>query len=296
MVDNQQFKHIEKIRLTMEENNYLAGQPSLIAKIEESSFINDGRVSQLRWYFPKMAATDELVVLVHGGGYIAGSITTHDVMARKIANENQIDLVSFGYSLAPEYKFPSQVNDLIALLEHIKKLDTYKKIILLGDSAGGTIVAESLEKIITSQSDLKQIIVGQVLLYAALSFEFKTASIEKLSDHYFPSRPVLEENRDFYLNGLSDIADPLVSPLNREEFTDFPPTFVLVEELDPLRDEGLMLFKKIDGPLGNQKNNQLVDAKNVKHGFLQYFVQPENQEASKQTFEALKNFIKNVTK
>lgn len=43
MVDNQQLKHFEQIRLTMEKNNYLTGQPSLIVKMEESNFINYGR-------------------------------------------------------------------------------------------------------------------------------------------------------------------------------------------------------------------------------------------------------------
>lgn len=285
---------IDKSRLEYEKLNYLAGQPSLMQKIEEETFTVNNRNNQLRWYFPKQVKNNQLIIMVHGGGYIAGSLTTHDVQARKISNDNQLPVLAFAYERAPESKFPNQIDDLIVLIDHVKNEHNYQSVILLGDSAGGTIIAGTLEKLLSANSKLSSFISGQVLLYAALSFEFKTASIQTLGDKYFPTKTALKENRDFYLNNDTEITNPIASPVLGNNFSILPPTFVLVEEFDPLRDEGIEYFNKLNGPEGNQQENQLIDAKGVQHGFLQYFVQPQNVAAAEQTFTALKKFIKNL--
>ncbi|CAF1151653.1 unnamed protein product, partial [Adineta ricciae] len=89
--------------------------------------------------------SDQILMHVHGGGFIATSSTTHEVYLRPWALALEIPIVSVDYSLAPEYPFPRAIEECFYayawILKNASKLGwTGKTILLVGDSAGGNLI------------------------------------------------------------------------------------------------------------------------------------------------------------
>ncbi|UJR14978.1 hypothetical protein I4U23_001957 [Adineta vaga] len=89
--------------------------------------------------------SDQILMHVHGGGFIATSSTTHEVYLKPWALALEIPIVSVDYSLAPEYPFPRAIEECYYayawILKNANKLGwTGKTILLVGDSAGGNLI------------------------------------------------------------------------------------------------------------------------------------------------------------
>ena len=83
-----------------------------IAKIwDEEISVRDGAKIPVRIYQPSPEKGLPLIVFYHGGGFVTRSIETHDKACRRIAKQNRAVVVSVGYRLAPEFKFPIPVYD-----------------------------------------------------------------------------------------------------------------------------------------------------------------------------------------
>jgi len=88
---------------------------------------------------------DPLVLYFHGGGWVIGSVETHDATCRKLADESGYPVVSVDYALAPENPFPDGLKDCYAALgcasEAASELDAEGGTVVAGDSAGGNLAA-----------------------------------------------------------------------------------------------------------------------------------------------------------
>src|SRR5229473_6952662 len=97
------------------------------------------------WIVAPGAARDRVILYLHGGGYVMGSINTHRAMVARIARASQAKALALDYRLAPEHPFPAAVDDATAayrwLLAQGYKPD---KIVISGDSAGGGLVLAAL--------------------------------------------------------------------------------------------------------------------------------------------------------
>ena len=190
-----------------------------------------------RLYVPSDDAGDALGVYFHGGGFVLGTLDSYDGLARRLADASNMRVLSVAYRLAPEHPFPSGPQDcedaVRWVFEHRGELGhADAKVVLLGDSAGGTLAA-----VTTNQLCRELPISLQVLLYPTMGPEILTESVHTYGTGYFLEMDHLRHNYDLYLQGLDDHTDPRVTPLLAPDLSGTPPTIIVIAECDPLRDE-----------------------------------------------------------
>lgn len=187
------------------------------------------------------------LVFFHGGGWVIGSVDTHDGLCRMIANESQCHVISVEYRLSPEVKFPSAVDDALAAVawieQHAAELGVdVNRIAVGGDSAGGALAA-----IIAQQAKAKGApkIAFQMLLFPVTQIGAETKSLRDFAENYFLERKTLDWFYENYLPTDADKSDPRISPLLAPDLSGLPPTFVMLAGFDPLHDEGLHYAEKL---------------------------------------------------
>ncbi len=186
----------------------------------------------VRVYTP--AGDDEergVLAFFHGGGWIQGSIETHDGMCKRLAAWSNFVVVSVEYRLAPENKFPAGLEDCYTVYKWL--LDNAGEI--GGDSAGGNLAAAICG---LSRKDGIQQPVHQVLIYPGLDFRMATHSHQSLANTYMLSKDRMDWYTGLYLNSDDDKSDLRASPLQETDFAGWPSATVVTAGFDPLRDEG----------------------------------------------------------
>ena len=79
----------------------------------------------------------KILIYVHGGGFVSGNLNTHANLCYKLAKDLNVCVISIDYKLAPEYKFPYQINEINKVCEKIFKLSS--DVAIMGDSAGANL-------------------------------------------------------------------------------------------------------------------------------------------------------------
>ncbi|HYL71511.1 MAG TPA: alpha/beta hydrolase [Candidatus Dormibacteraeota bacterium] len=222
--------------------NGLAGPTPAVARVEERTVAGPAGSLALRIYTPANAAADILpgFIYFHGGGFVAGSLDTHDGIARSLANACGARLLSVDYRLGPEHRFPAAVEDGCAaarwVAAHARELGLDPtRLALCGDSAGATL-ATVVCHITTSERSVGWAL--QLLLCPILDFCAATPSRSELARGYFLEQATLDHDLRHYLPSGADPSDPRVSPLRARELRGLPPSCIHTAEFDPLRDEG----------------------------------------------------------
>ena len=192
-----------------------------------------------RLYRPNDRKDLGLLVYYHGGGWVCGSINTHDDVCRKLAQSMGHAVLSVDYRLAPEFAFPEPLNDCIVALRwahaHASELGIdASRIAVGGDSAGGNLAAvvANLQPV-----PLK----FQMLIYPVTDATRSSQSYKDNGEGYRLTAAGMKWFCDHYLSGsIGTPTDPRVSPLFADVLTlaSAPPAIVITAEYDPLRDEG----------------------------------------------------------
>lgn len=180
------------------------------------------------------------IVYLHGGGWVVGSLDTHDGTCRLLASEARCVVVAVDYRLAPEHPFPAPLDDAFAgyawVIEHALELGVEEQQIgVMGDSAGGNLAAVVAANAATRGLPVPA---AQGLVYPATDAHFGTASYHALSKGFLLEDTSMEFYRGCYLPDESDWDSPLASPLLATDLTGAPPAVVVTCGFDPLRDEG----------------------------------------------------------
>ena len=89
------------------------------------------------WIEPKTGGTSQVLVYLHGGGYIGGSPATHRLMVGSLVRRSGFKAFVPDYRLAPEHQPPAQLEDARAVFERIVEVHGVNNVVLAGDSAGG---------------------------------------------------------------------------------------------------------------------------------------------------------------
>jgi acetyl esterase/lipase len=179
-------------------------------------------------------------VFFHGGGMVAGSIETHDLIAAALAQTTGCRLVSVDYRLAPEHKFPAAIEDAIAATRWISAqaaslgIDA-ARLVVGGDSSGATLAAVVCQESLRNDAPP---ISAQCLICPVLDFEDISPSREAFAEDHLLDRITLESDLADYLAEDADLADPRISPLRATKFTGLPSAIIHTAEFDPVRDEG----------------------------------------------------------
>ena len=223
----------------------------------------------VRIYRPSLNEKLPVILYFHGGGWVSGSIVTHDNFCRRLAKVSSTVVVSVEYSLAPEVKFPIPLEQGYAVLQWLAAgesgldIDEHK-IVLAGDSAGATIAA-SISMMARDRNGPG--IRSQILLYPVTDLSgFKTESHMNFGTGYFLSTESLDWMRGLYLTKPDEAKNPLVSPLLAERHNNLPPALVVTAQFDPLSSEGRAYAQKLKAA-GN--DCRYVHMPGVLHGFAQ---------------------------
>lgn len=194
----------------------------------------------VRLYRPKPGPLP-LLLHIHGGGAIAGSIDGHDPALRALANRTGWLVAAPAYRLAPEHRFPAQLDDswtaLLGLTEQADMLDIdTSRIVVSGDSIGGTLATALASRAAAEGGPALQ---GQILLYPNTDLRHDANYPSRASeDGNIIDAKSLERQIDLYLASNSDRTAPRASPILAADLAALPPTLLVTCENDPLRDEG----------------------------------------------------------
>lgn len=202
----------------------------------------------VRIYNPYPDRDLPILIYFHGGGWVYGSIETHDNVCRILAVQGKLEVLSVGYRLAPENPYPAAVEDAFSALQwvignHRKNEVDPHRIILGGDSAGGNLAAVIALK--ARDAGMKEV-VGQLLIYPSLQVDnLDTDSYRLYQDMLFLKRSDIKKYVKLYLPNPEERRNPAVSPLYAESLKGLPPTFIMTAEFDILRSDGELYAEKL---------------------------------------------------
>jgi acetyl esterase len=194
----------------------------------------------VRIYRPAGAGPHPLLVYFFGGGWTLGSIDTSDGICRSLTNAAGAMVLTVGYRLAPEHRFPAAVHDCYAatrwIAEHADELGADRdRIAVGGDSAGGNLAAAVT---LLARERGGPDLVGQLLVYPNTDRRADSGSMVDNDDPALFNRTSVAWYWGHYLARDEDGDDPLASPLRAADLTGLPPALLITAEYDPLRDQG----------------------------------------------------------
>lgn len=220
-------------------------------KTEDVAVSRDSSRVAVRIYRPTGARTLPGVIYFHGGGWVLGSLESHDDMCAEIADRAQVAVVAVDYRLAPEHPHPAQLEDNLAVLEWVHRagkahgIDA-RNLVAAGDSAGGQMSA-SLAMYLRDQR-LPQFR-GLVLIYPVLGLDLETPSYKRNANAPCLTR----DDMIYYWNsvlgtpGNPNWRDKYIIPLLEKNYSLLPPTFLTAAGHDPLYDDAVILADRLRG-------------------------------------------------
>ncbi len=186
------------------------------------------------------------LVFFHGGGWVVGSLDSHDRVVRALAGRAGAVAVSVDYRLAPEHPFPAAPRDAIAatrwILASAAALGIDASAVAVGgDSAGGNLSA------VVSQALRGERLrpAFQLLVYPGTDLTRSLPSHALFPDSYFLGKEAGDWYLGLYLPDASAARDPLGSPLFASDLSGLAPALVITAGFDPLRDEGRAYAEKM---------------------------------------------------
>ena len=216
------------------------------------------------------------LVYLHGGGFVVGSLDSHDDVCAEICSRTGLELTSVDYRLAPEYKHPAALDDTLRVIEHLWQLHG-QAIVLCGDSAGANLAAASChvyrEQLKSSAISAEPAsadtttpdIAGQVLIYPGLGGDTNQGSYITHSHAPMLTTAAVHYYTAIRLGNNSNTNDPSLAPLLDEDFSALPPTVAISAQCDPLCDDGRVYCKRINRAGGSA---HCIEEDGLVHGYL----------------------------
>ena len=174
---------------------------------------------------PEAAASDAVLLYLHGGGYLFGSPDSHRDIACRLARAAKLEVLLIDYRLAPEHPFPAAVEDATAAYRWLLAEGfAAERIVIAGDSAGGGLATalmvhlKTLELPLPGAAALISPWVDMTLLSESL--------LGNAESDVMLSPEAINRFATHYLNG-QDPRSPLASPLYAD-LSGLPPVYVIV--------------------------------------------------------------------
>ena len=296
-LDRSKRPHLQHLTPLEAKAAYAAGADVLeipkqtLARVEDFTLpARDGHALPARLYAPSLMAQGALPALLyfHGGGFVVGSIATHDLLCRQLSLLAGCVVVSVDYRLAPAHQFPTAVHDAWDALQWLAAhgqalgIDT-RRLAVGGDSAGGTLAAVCA--VLAQQASLPLAL--QLLFYPGCAAHQNTPSHRRYATGFVLEEAQISWFFDLYVRSRADRDDWRFSPLNAPDVDGVAPAWVGLAECDPLVDEGLAYADKLRAA-GVQVDLEIY--RGVTHEFIKMGrVIAEAHQAHADAAQALKN-------
>lgn len=208
--------------------------------VEDTAFAAPGRQIPLRLYRPaKPDPAAPVLVYYHFGGGVVGDLNTCHAFCSKLARVAGGAVVSVGYRLAPEHRFPAGIDDAEAAyawaVENAERLGARAgKAAVGGDSMGGNfsaIVAQTHRGKPTAP-------VVQLLIYPATDLGSTHASMTDFGEAFPLTKATMDWFMSLYLPEGAKIEDPRLSPARAGDLSGLSPALIYTAGFDPLSDQG----------------------------------------------------------
>lgn len=185
----------------------------------------------VRHYRPANVSTTHKIVYIHGGGFVVGSRDSHDSICAEISGAASAELISIDYRLAPEHVWPAQHEDCHKVVQSL--LASGKKLVLVGDSAGGMLAAGLAVR--AREEGFGDRIIGQALVYPALGGDLNWPSYGQMAN----ASGLSTDDVIYYRDVLkAPMDDPYAHALSVDDLRGLPQTYITSAYFDPLRDDG----------------------------------------------------------
>lgn len=280
---------VAEARRNYEADLAAVGPGEEVAQVREHRVAIDGGEIAVR-EFRSTGEPVPAVVYLHGGGWLLGSIDSHQAVCRRLANISGAAVFSVDYRRGPESRFPTAVKDSYAatvwVARHAYGLGLLDgKLAVAGDSAGGNLA--------TAVSLLARDRGGPELAMQVLAYPVTTTDLSIGFDddyeRFFLWRDELQWHQDNYLPDPSARTDPLVSPLDHGDLDGLPRALILTAQCDPLHAQGELYaaaLQRAGVPVEHRQWPGMV------HGFFQLpSIFPEGAEAVQVAGEALRQSL-----
>ena len=225
-----------------------SNEPEPVAQIEHCSLPGPVGEIPLRMYTPQGRGPFPMLIYFHGGGGVMGDLDSDDALCRRLTNQVKCLVVSVGYHLAPEYKFPTGPQECYAASEWVAAhAASYhgdaSRMAVGGTSAGGNLAAVVAQ---LARDRGGPALVFQLLLVPLTDFRLPdTPSLEAYADGYLLTKEDITWFTNHCLNNEEDKTNPLASPCLATSLSGLPPALIITAEYDPLRDDGERYGKRL---------------------------------------------------
>lgn len=269
VADGAAWPDIAQLRATTEQAPaLLGGEPETVDSIVDMQAPGGEAPIAVRVYRPAAVAPRPLVLYAHGGGWVTGSLASHDRLCRILTNRLSAVVVAVEYRRAPEYAYPAALDDIEAAWRWagVKAASLgadAARFAIAGDSSGGNLAAALTMRLRTDgapQPDL------QLLLYPALDATCSGASYREFATGFNLSAAQMAWYWDTYRAGAATTTAEL-SPLAAGDLSGLAPAVVAIADCDVLRDDGLDYAKRLQAA---GVPARLVRCEGMLHGFLRW--------------------------
>jgi acetyl esterase/lipase len=222
---------------------------------------------------------NKIVIYLHGGGFIYGSIKSHQALVSHLAKHLSLPVLFVEYSLAPEKPFPNAINDILKVYEYLLQKNPEINIGFIGDSAGAGLAVSVISGINERNIRSPEFLI-LISPWVDLSCTNESYILNANSDPVL-TKEFSQNSASLYI-GTHDLSE--VNPIETM-FGKFPPTLILVGSGEILIDDSKSIYKKI---ISQQDKTKLSIYDKQNHVWI---LKNIHTKESKQTMEEIKDFI-----
>jgi acetyl esterase len=227
--------------------------PGAIEVTELSIPTRDGQPMSARLYRSSSQQFDlqkPAVLYFHGGGYVVGSLDSHDSICRRLAASGQQAVLAPAYRLAPQAPFPTAVDDALDaanwLAEHAAQLNIdNRRVSVAGDSAGATLATVLAISAVLQPQLIQLRPKAQLLFYPVTDASRQRPSHQRYGEGFLLESDTLQWFYQHYSADAEQLKDWRISPLLTPDLQALAPAYVSLAEYDPLFDEGLAYAERL---------------------------------------------------
>lgn len=196
----------------------------------------------VEWVSAPNVNPDRVVLYLHGGGYVLGSIPSYREFAGRVSRAADARVLLVGYRLAPEHPFPAAVDDALTACRWLaRKLGSLEKVVVAGDSAGGGLALAMM----LAMKDAGESLPAAAACISPSTDLAKTGDSINTRGHLDPLVTLrnTKAHAARYLGEDGDARNPLASPLYGD-LQGLPPLLIMIGTNEILFDDSTRLADK----------------------------------------------------